>query len=68
MARHPSTEGNDLSPARVDAQIDVTVPNPAGGRASLAGAINDGLAVEVEITEQLALLRSSEGFAPEFYG
>jgi len=68
MARHPSTEGNDLSPARVDAQVDVTLPDPTGGRASVAEAINDGLAVEVEITEQLALLRSNEGYAPEWSG
>ena len=36
MTRHPSTEGNDLSPKRVDAQEDVTVVDSNGNRVSLA--------------------------------
>ena len=36
MTRHPATEGNDLSPNRVDAQEDVTVLDNNGNRVSLA--------------------------------
>jgi len=68
MTRHPATEGNDLKPKRVDVHEDVTVPGPEGSRLSISEALDDGLEVKVEITEKLALLRSSEGFAPEFYG
>ena len=68
MTRHPGTEGNDLKPRRVDVTEDVTVRRPNGDQLSVSEALNDGLDVEVQIEENLALLRSSEGFAPEFYG
>ena len=59
MARHPSTEGNDLSPARVDAQIDVTVPDGEGGRRSLKGfeaEVSEQLEETERIAEQLAVI------------
>lgn len=70
MTRHPSTEGNDLAPNRVDAQEDVTVPDGEGGRRSFK-------AFDAETQQQLdenlekakeAALRSSDGFAPGFAG
>ena len=50
MARHPSTEGNDLSPRRVDAQKDVTVPGPNGARLSFADAV-EGIASNVDFED-----------------
>ena len=58
MTRHPSTEGNDLKPRRVDAQEDVTVPSQTG-RISVAN-------IEEQIT--MRTLRASEGYAPEWSG
>lgn len=52
MARHPSTEGSDLNPNRLDAQEDVTVPNGSGGRRSLRD-FNLEFSEEVNRLEQL---------------
>lgn len=62
MTRHPSTEGNDLEPRRVDAREDVTVPDGEGGRVRMA-----------DIRQQFEQLESeavaySEGFAPGLLG
>ena len=63
MTRHPSTEGNNLSPNRVDAKEDVTVPDGQGGRRSFKAFSED-------VNEQVRLgtARSMEGFAPGFSG
>ena len=61
MTRHPSTEGNDLEPSRVDAKEDVTVPDGEGGRKSLSAIEEpeDGLteaeAEEIAIKYAVAL-------------
>ena len=61
MTRHPSTEGNDLEPARVDAKEDVTVPDGEGGRKSLSaleepeGGLTEEEAEEIAIKFAVAL-------------
>jgi len=68
MTRHPATEGNDLKPKRVDVQEDLTIPDPEGGRVSVAQSLTDGSQEESELEAKLRRLRMSEGWAPEWLG
>ena len=71
MTRHPSTEGNDLEPARVDAKEEVTVPDPDGdGRVKLAG-IQVDVQEDIEAAKQEArqvARKSFEGLLPGYLG
>lgn len=68
--RHPQTEGNDLRPRRVDAMVDVTVPDDEGGRRSLSGfkAEVDDQLDEIADKMRFERLRTMEGYAPGWSG
>ena len=59
MTRHPSTEGNNLSPNRVDAKDDVTVPDGQGGRRSFRD-FSDDVNEQIEESEAKTIERAEE--------